>query len=67
MALPSFGVLDSTSLTSYERMVQECKSLGITPLTEQQFAEEDRRIYTDRMRRRAGISDVREPNFGIYR
>jgi hypothetical protein len=55
-------------------MVQECKSLGITPLTEQQFAEEDRRIYTGLMRRRNGLSAAGAPlvqagppfNFGVY-
>jgi len=43
-------------------MVRECKSLGITPLTKEEFVAEDRRIYMDLQNRRHGLPPTR-PNF----
>jgi len=55
-------------------MVRECTALGMTPLTEEEFVAEERRMYTDLMNRRHGIYEPvsRWPhkygpvNFGSY-
>jgi len=44
--------VDTRHETPFERMIRECKSLGITPLTKEDFEREDRRIYGDLMHRR---------------
>lgn len=48
-------------------MIRECKSLGMTPLTKEQFEEEDRRIYGDLMRRRGQPPVSEKYDFGSYR
>ena len=51
----------------FERMIRECKSLGMTPLTKEQFEEEDRRIYGDLMRRRGQAAQPQpKPDFSRY-
>lgn len=46
---------------AYIEMVESSKSIGLTPLTAEEFAREDKRILTDWNRRRHGIDDAVYP------
>jgi len=53
--------------TPFEWMIRECKSLGITPLTKEDFEREDRRIYGDLMQRRGRAALPKpKPDFSTY-
>lgn len=41
-------------------MVTECRALGLTPMTEAEFAEDEKRMYRDLTRRRNGDYGVPE-------
>jgi len=49
------------------KMVDECTRLGLTPLSPEEFAKEDKRMMTDLVRRRNGLDPAMQPvDFGTY-
>jgi len=52
--------------TAYVKMVDNCVALGLTPLSPEEFAKEDKRMTVDIVRRRNGLDKPTPLAFGSY-